>query len=98
MLDPSAAIGYRADPVLVLDEPTASIDAVSEAKIFNNIYKFMKGKTVIIISHRFSTVRNADRILVVDRGRIIEQGNHEELMKMKGKYAKAFDLQAEGYE
>lgn len=89
---------YRDAPVLVLDEPTASIDAVSEAKIFNNIYKFMKGKTVIIISHRFSTVRNADRILVVDRGRIIEQGTHEELMKMKGKYAKAFDLQAEGYE
>ncbi len=89
---------YRDAPVLVLDEPTASIDAVSEAKIFNNIYKFMNGKTVIIISHRFSTVRNADRILVVDKGKIIEQGTHEELMKMKGKYAKAFDLQAEGYE
>ena len=89
---------YREAPVLVLDEPTASIDAVSESRIFNNIYKFMKGKTVIIISHRFSTVRNADRIFVVDKGHIVEQGSHEELLKKNGTYAKAFQLQAEGYE
>ena len=73
------------------------IDAISEAEIFNNIYKFMSGKTVIIISHRFSTVRNADRILVLDKGRIIEEGSHEELLKIKGKYARMYRLQAKGY-
>ncbi|MEK7470511.1 MAG: ABC transporter ATP-binding protein [Patescibacteria group bacterium] len=88
---------YRNAPVLILDEPTASIDAISEAEIFNNIYKFMSGKTVIIISHRFSTVRNADRILVLDKGRIIEEGSHEELLKIKGKYARMYRLQAKGY-
>ncbi len=92
-----ARLFYRNAPILILDEPTASIDAVSESKIFDNVYKFMKGKTVIIISHRFSTVRNADRILVLDKGKIIEEGNHEELMKKDGKYAHAFKLQAKGY-
>lgn len=92
-----ARIFYRNAPILIMDEPTASIDAVSEASIFDNIYKFMKGKTVIIISHRFSTVRNADRILVLDKGKIIEEGSHEELLKLKGKYAHAFHLQAKGY-
>lgn len=88
---------YRNAPIVIMDEPTAAIDAVSEASIFNNIYKFMKGKTVIIISHRFSTVRNADRILVLDKGRIIEEGSHQELLQMDGKYAHAFKLQAKGY-
>ena len=92
-----ARLFYRNAPILILDEPTASIDAVSEAKIFDNVYKFMKGKTVIIISHRFSTVRNADRILVLDKGRIVEEGNHDSLMKQKGKYYRAFSLQAKGY-
>jgi len=88
---------YRNAPILILDEPTASIDAVSEAEIFNNIYKFMNGKTVIIISHRFSTVRNADRILVLDKGRITEEGSHEELLRLDGKYANMYRLQAKGY-
>jgi ATP-binding cassette, subfamily B, bacterial len=88
---------YRNAPVLIFDEPTAAIDAVSEAQIFDNIYKFMQGKTVIIISHRFSTVRNADRIIVLDKGKIIEEGSHEELLKLEGKYAHAFKLQAKGY-
>lgn len=93
-----ARVFHRNAPVLILDEPTASIDAVAEAQIFDNIYKFSKGKTVIIISHRFSTVRNADRIIVLDKGKIIEQGSHEELLKNNGKYAKAFKLQARGYQ
>ncbi|MEK7526410.1 MAG: ABC transporter ATP-binding protein [Patescibacteria group bacterium] len=88
---------YRDAPVLILDEPTASIDAVAEAQIFDNIYKFIKNKTVIIISHRFSTVRNADRIIVLDKGKIVEQGTHEELLENNGKYANAFNLQAKGY-
>jgi ABC-type multidrug transport system fused ATPase/permease subunit len=93
-----ARVFHRDSPVLILDEPTASIDAVAEAKIFDNIYKFAKNKTVIIISHRFSTVRNADRIIVLDNGKIVEQGSHEELLKNNGKYAKAFKLQAKGYQ
>jgi len=88
---------YRNTPVVVFDEPTASIDAVSEAEIFGKIYDFFKGKTVIIISHRFSTVRNADKIYVLDKGEIIESGNHKELMKIKGKYYNAFNIQAKGY-
>lgn len=93
-----ARVFHRNAPILILDEPTASIDAVAEAKIFDNIYKFAKDKTVIIISHRFSTVRNADRIIVLDKGKIIEQGSHEELLKNNGKYSKAFKLQAKGYQ
>lgn len=93
-----ARVFHRDSPVLILDEPTASIDAVAEAKIFDNIYKFAKNKTVIIISHRFSTVRNADRIIVLDKGKIVEQGSHEELLKNNGKYARAFKLQAKGYQ
>ena len=88
---------YRNPWLVIFDEPTASIDAEAEYKIFNNIYKFFKNKTVIIISHRFSTVRNADRIIVIDKGNIAEQGTHEELLALNGKYAKAFKLQAEGY-
>lgn len=88
---------YRDAPLVIFDEPTAAIDAASEAKIFSKIYEFFKGKTVIIISHRFSTVRNADRIIVLDDGKIVEQGSHEELLKLNGKYAEGFRLQAEGY-
>ena len=93
-----ARVFHRDSPVLILDESTASIDAVAEAAIFDNIYKFAKNKTVIIISHRFSTVRNADRIIVLDKGKIVEQGSHEELLKNDRKYAKAFKLQAIGYQ
>lgn len=89
---------YRNSPLVVFDEPTASIDAVSEYKIFNSIYDFFKNKTVIIISHRFSTVRNANRIIVLEKGKIVEEGTHKELVKKKnGVYSKAYKLQAEGY-
>src|SRR3989344_9069722 len=88
---------YRNAPLVIFDEPTAAIDAVSEKKIFNKIYKFFKGKTVIIISHRFSTVRNADRIIVFEKGLIVEEGSHETLLTNNGVYAHSFKLQAEGY-
>ena len=89
---------YRNAPILILDEPTASIDAVAEYNIFKRIYKFMTDKTVIIISHRFSTVKNAQRIIVFNKGRIVEEGSHSELLKQNGRYANAYKLQAEGYE
>jgi ATP-binding cassette subfamily B protein len=89
---------YRNAPLVIFDEPTASIDAESEFNIFNKIYSFFKNKTVIIISHRFSTVRNADRIIVIRKGQIVEEGNHSELMAKEGEYAKAFLLQAKGYD
>jgi ABC-type multidrug transport system fused ATPase/permease subunit len=89
---------YRNAPLVIFDEPTAAIDAVSEYNIFNKIYEFFKNKTVVIISHRFSTVRNADRIIVMEKGQIAEEGSHKELMKKGGIYAHAFKLQAEGYQ
>ncbi len=88
---------YRNAPFAIFDEPTSAIDAESEYKIFNRIYKFFKNKSVLIISHRFSTVRNADRIIVLHKGQIVEKGTHSELLKRKGKYAKAFEKQAKGY-
>lgn len=88
---------YRNAPVLVLDEPTASIDAKAESEIFNRVEKLSKNKTVIIISHRFSTVRNADKIYVLDKGKIVENGTHEQLMKLGGQYFTMFSLQAKGY-
>jgi len=88
---------YKDAPLLIFDEPTAAIDAVSEYKIFNNIYDFFKDKTVIIISHRFSTVRNADRIVVMKDGEIAEEGTHDELMKLNKLYAESYNLQAGEY-
>ena len=89
---------FRNAPVLVLDEPTAAIDAKAEAEIFASVEQLSKDKSVIIISHRFSTVRNADTIYVIDDGSILEHGSHAELMAKKGKYAQLFALQAKGYQ
>lgn len=92
-----ARMFYRNAPVLILDEPTASIDANAEFRIFKRIFETFKGKTLIIISHRFSTVRNAQKIYVIHDGEIVEEGSHEELIKKNRRYKKAFDLQAKGY-
>lgn len=88
---------FRNSPILILDEPTAAIDAKSETEIFNRVEKLSRDKTVIIISHRFSTVRNADKIYVIDNGRITESGSHIDLMEQNGQYAALFNLQAKGY-
>ncbi len=82
---------------MVLDEPTAALDARSEYEVFQRFSELTKNKSAMLISHRFSTVRMADRILVLDKGEIIEMGSHEELLKMDGRYASLFELQAMGY-
>lgn len=89
---------FRDAPLLILDEPTSAIDAKAEYEIFERVQQLQKDKTVIIISHRFSTVRNADRILVLDKGRIIEEGSHDKLMAKKGLYEELFTIQAKGYQ
>jgi len=87
----------RRSKVLVLDEPTAAIDAEGEHEIFQRFGELKRDATCILITHRFSTVRMADRIVVLDQGRIVEEGTHAELMARGGLYARMFDLQAEGY-
>ena len=83
--------------ILVLDEPTASMDAETESNIFDDFQLLTSDKIAILISHRFSTVRRAELIVVMDGGEIIEQGSHEELLSLNGQYAKLFKLQAKGY-
>jgi ATP-binding cassette subfamily B protein len=87
----------REAEILVLDEPTASVDAQTEYEIFQNFKVLTEGKMAILISHRFSTVRMADRIAVIQEGRIAELGTHEELLRAEGTYAQLFSMQAEGY-
>jgi ATP-binding cassette, subfamily B, bacterial len=83
--------------ILVLDEPTAAMDAAAEATIFEHFRSLTRNRVAILISHRFSTVRMADQIVVIDGGRIIEQGTHQQLMELDGIYARLFSLQARGY-
>jgi len=87
----------RDSQLIVLDEPTSSLDAKSEYEVFNKFRSLLKDHTAILISHRFSTVRMADRIFVLEEGKLLEQGSHEELMKYKGKYAQLFEMQAHYY-
>lgn len=84
--------------ILILDEPTSNVDPQAEENIFNEVLDLGKNKIIIFISHRFSTVRRADRIFVLDKGTIIEQGSHDELLKKKGQYAHLFKLQAKNYQ
>ena len=86
----------RAD-IMVLDEPTAAMDAEAEAEVFQRFRGLSQTRMGIVISHRFSTVRMADHIIVLERGRVVEQGSHAELMQQNGRYAHLFTLQAEGY-
>jgi ATP-binding cassette subfamily B protein len=83
--------------ILVLDEPTSSMDAETETQVFEHFRTLSRDKIVILISHRFSTVRQADTIVVMEQGTILEQGNHDELMARDGRYARLFELQASAY-
>ena len=84
--------------ILVLDEPTAAMDAAAEATIFEHFRTLTKGRIAILISHRFSTVRMADQIVVLQAGRIVERGSHDDLVGRNGHYARLFELQARGYQ
>src|SRR5258708_3027040 len=87
----------REAQLLILDEPTPALDARAEYEVFQRFAELTKGRTAVLISHRFSTVRMADRILVLNKGELIEIGNHEELLAREGRYAELFHLQARGY-
>jgi ATP-binding cassette subfamily B protein len=92
------ARAYMRDaPVLILDEPTASLDARSEFGVFQRFKELSEGKTAVLISHRFSSVRMADRILVLADGQVEAMGTHQELLAQRGRYAELFELQAAGY-
>ena len=92
-----ARIMYRDADIWILDEPTSSLDPEAEAGIFAELKENLRGRIGIVISHRFSTVRIADRIAVIDGGRVTEIGSHEELLKAGGRYSRLFELQAAGY-
>jgi ATP-binding cassette subfamily B protein len=83
--------------VLILDEPTAALDARSERDVFERFAELTQDKTTLLISHRFSTVRMADRIFVLEDGKIAEQGSHAQLINDGGRYSEMFELQAAGY-
>ena len=88
---------FRDASFIILDEPTASLDARAEYELFERIRSLGEGRTVLLISHRFSSVRSADLIYVLDKGRIVEHGGHDELMAKRGMYAELFNLQASAY-
>ena len=94
----SRAFMRKQADILVLDEPTSAMDAEAEAKIFDHFREATENQMAILISHRFSTVRMADQIVVLTNGKIIERGSHEELMNRNGKYAHLFAIQAKGYQ
>ncbi|UXZ94243.1 ABC transporter ATP-binding protein/permease [Pseudomonas phytophila] len=93
----SRAYMRRNADILILDEPTAALDAGAEAAVFDHFRDYAKGRMTLLISHRFSSVRNADHIVVLDQGRVLERGDHASLVAAGGRYAELFDLQARGY-
>jgi ATP-binding cassette subfamily B protein len=88
---------FSGSELLVFDEPTASIDPNTEVEIFNNIIKICKDKTAIFISHRLGWAKNADRIIVIDNGRIVEAGTHDQLISCGGIYANMYNTQSSWY-
>lgn len=93
----SRAYMRRDADILILDEPTAALDPAAEAAVFEHFSQHTEGRMTLLISHRFSSVRNADQIIVLEQGAILERGDHETLVRLGGRYAQLFDLQAQGY-
>lgn len=89
---------YRDRPILILDEPTSALDAVAESKVYQEYYELTKQKTSIFISHRLSSTKFCDRIILLSNGRIVEEGTHEQLLARKGKYASMYTIQASYYQ
>ena len=89
---------YKDAPVLVLDEPTAALDPVAESEVYNSYNKYSQGKTALFISHRLASTRFSDRIIMLEDGKIIEEGSHNDLMQLNGKYAEMFHIQSNYYE
>jgi ATP-binding cassette subfamily B protein len=85
-------------PVKMLDEPTAALDPISESRVYEEFEKLMRGKTTVFISHRLGSTKLADEILVIDDGRVIERGSHDELMTEEGQYAEMFEAQRSWYQ
>ena len=88
---------FKDAQIMVLDEPTAAVDAKAEYELFRKFEHLTKEKTTVLISHRFSTVRMADKIVVLENGKITESGSHIELLRKRGRYSQLFNLQAKGY-
>ena len=88
---------YRNAPILVLDEPTAALDPIAEDRIYQQYHAMTRGRTSVFISHRLASTRFCDRILMLQNGRIAEDGTHEALMKAKGPYAELFEVQSRYY-
>src|SRR5260370_18983498 len=88
----------RNSPILIRDEPSAGLDAESEKLVFDALGNLMEGRTSIVIAHRLATVRRADVIFVIDEGRVVEQGTHEELLAGGGLYSRLYELQFRGEE
>ena len=88
---------FRGADLVIMDEPTAALDPRAEHELYRNMRKLFEGKSVVLITHRFSSVRHADSIYVLKKGRIVESGNHEDLIGEDGLYAELFALQAAAY-
>lgn len=89
---------YKDTPIVILDEPTAALDPIAESEMYEKYDEMIRGKTAVFISHRLSSTRFCDRILFLEKGRIIQEGSHETLMEQGGAYAELFALQARYYE
>ena len=84
---------YKDAPILILDEATSALDSVSEEQVQKGLETLMKGRTTFVIAHRLSTIQNADLILVLNKGKIVERGTHQELLNKNGEYARLFEVQ-----